>query len=306
MFNSYSRKLPLAAIISSTLLLFGCPDDTKPGPNGDESDAATDTGDENPADTSESDTTAPDTTEPRDTGNDTSELDTAPPPDTADTRDTADARDAIDTSDATLDGSEVGPDRSCDDNVTLGQNAIANGGGEVDMASDGEVIDVTCWERTDGCFTVMTYADGYGGFQDVKPPNAGDNLLAGGRSCSDGNGTSTGVQTLETELAPITGDIAAGAVDYELSGQLGGWEDQNDSATIEVRFLDATGNELQTASIGPITADDRNNTTKFLARSTTGTVPTTTTSIEIVMRAEKTGSSNNDGVADNLELVFTR
>lgn len=301
MANVFFRRTVLA-LFAAGLLFAGCSDESTGDSNGDETDTGTEQ--DTTTDTGAEDTSQPekDTAEPRDTIADTKDDtggDTTEPEDIPDTTDAADTSDVADTAD-------IGPTRLCDENVSLGQNAIANGGGEADMGSDGEVIEVTCWDRTEGCFTVMNYEDGYGGFQNVKPPNAGDNLLAGGRSCSDGNGTSIGIQSLETELVPIAGDIASGSLEYELSGQLGGWEDQDDSATIEVRFFDGAGNELDSDAIGPITADDRNGETKFLERTTSGTVPMTTSSIDIVMEADKTGSSNNDGVADNLELVFSR
>ena len=194
----------------------------------------------------------------------------------------------------------------CDAPVQLGENAIHNGGAEADEGTDGAVTEVSCWEHQEGCFTVMDYEEGYGGFQNAPPPNAGLSLFSGGASCDAGNSNSVGTQTLDSELDNIADDIATGELTYDFSADLGGWEGQNDSATITAAFLDASGSELHVATLGPISSDDRNGETGFLQRSASGDVPADTESIEITFASNKTGGSNNDGVADNISLVLNR
>ncbi|MGM0557269.1 MAG: hypothetical protein ACQEVA_12875 [Myxococcota bacterium] len=199
---------------------------------------------------------------------------------------------------------DLGSNVDCDELVEYGANAVANGDAEADPGTDGETTSVSCWTRDDGCFTVMDYELGYGGFQNVKPPNGGMNLFSGGSNCDAGNGTSVGTQTIDASLEPILGDIQDGMVTYVFSADLGGWEDQGDAATVSATFLDASGAELAVSTLGPITSEDRNGETAFLERSDTGAVPTGTESIEIRFEGNKTGGSNNDAVADNIQLVF--
>jgi hypothetical protein len=53
-----------------------------------------------------------------------------------------------------------------------------------------------------------------------------------------------------------------------------------------------------------VLAADRSNTTEFVQRSASGTVPVGTRSIRIVVTATRLSGHTNDGYADNLSLVL--
>lgn len=98
--------------------------------------------------------------------------------------------------------------------------------------------------------------------------------------------------------------IDAGNSTYEISGYLGGWQDQDDNAVLKITFKNADGEEVGTDSIGPVTAADRGNVTGMLPRSANGSVPAGTRRIDVLLQMTRTGGSNNDGYADNLSLVL--
>lgn len=89
-----------------------------------------------------------------------------------------------------------------------------------------------------------------------------------------------------------------------MSGYLGGWQDQDDNTVLNITFKNADGEAVGTDSIGPVTAADRINVTGMLPRSANGSVPVGTRRIEVLLRMNRTGDSNNDGYADNLSLTL--
>jgi hypothetical protein len=89
-----------------------------------------------------------------------------------------------------------------------------------------------------------------------------------------------------------------------LSGWLGGYSDQGDSTTLTVTFEGASGTAVGKGSIGPVTAAQRKDLTKFLEQSSKGPVPTGTRSVLVVLDMVRQEGSSDDGYADNLSLVF--
>ena len=117
--------------------------------------------------------------------------------------------------------------------------------------------------------------------------------------------------------------IDSGAVTFNLSGFLGGWEDQGDNAVVRATFKDPNGNaikvgefcfdiglreicfDLFSVAIGPVTPGDRGNVTSLLFRSTSGAVPAGTRTIEVAMEMTREDGNDNDGYVDNVSLVLT-
>jgi hypothetical protein len=180
----------------------------------------------------------------------------------------------------------------------LGQNAIVNGNAENGTGStDGSIVTVPGWSPS-GQFTVVKYGAG-GGFvtaTDPGPTDRGNNFFAGGPSSS----LSTGTQTID--LFNIAADVNSGAVDYVLSGYLGGFATQSDNAVLTANFLNSTS-VIGSASIGPITESDRGGVTGLLFRTTSGTIPVGTTSINFDLVSTRFQGSYDDGYADNLSFV---
>ncbi len=113
-------------------------------------------------------------------------------------------------------------------------NLIDNGNGEWDRGFDGMTPNSLMKEWTDvqGA-TVVTYGSGsYPTQSSPGPANRGLNFLTGGNADITSVVQRIDVSSLATEI-----DSAAG-VKFTLSGHLGGYKNQEDSATVTARFLD--------------------------------------------------------------------
>jgi hypothetical protein len=156
------------------------------------------------------------------------------------------------------------------------------------------------WSRV-GDFTAITYAigGGYPGATSPGPVNRGNNFFGGG----SGFASSSGSQTIL--LSSSFSEIDAGNVTFNLSGFLGGFENQADNAALSAVFRNAGGTGIGTFAIGPVSAADRTNITGLLSRSTSGSVPIGTRDILVTLSMERFLGPSNDGYADNLSLVLT-
>jgi hypothetical protein len=109
--------------------------------------------------------------------------------------------------------------------------------------------------------------------------------------------------TLE-QTVPVTSEAAGRAL--LIGGDFGGWEGQEDHATLEARFLDAagaveTGAPLTTPGVS---AADRGYVTELLPRQASGVVPGGTGMIRFVLTQTREEGISNDGYADNLFATF--
>lgn len=187
------------------------------------------------------------------------------------------------------------------DVVSLNQNLLVNGGAEDDQSAAGDGTadhDVLGWINETGQFTVTKYTTG-GGFPTgaspgPNPRNRGNFFFSGAQAA-----TSSASQTIDVSWCASR--IDAGSQGFSLSGFLGGLQNQLDEAQLTVTFRDAANASLGTASIGPVTAADRNSVTGMLYRFTGGTVPAGTRSVEAVLVLSRVSNGNyNDGYADDL------
>jgi Thiol-activated cytolysin len=117
------------------------------------------------------------------------------------------------------------------------------------------------------------------------------------------------------DLSPWADQIDSGKVTYQLSGYLGGWEDQNDDASVTVYFYkDATNVPpgqwsssdpgTMGAQIGPVTPQDRGNVTEMLFRSSPLTaMPAGFHAVKIQIQLWSDYGCN-DGAADALSFVL--
>ena len=94
------------------------------------------------------------------------------------------------------------------------------------------------------------------------------------------------------------------AIDFSLSGWLGGWSSQGDNALFYVQFLDGAGSEIGSAAIGPVMPGDRNNQTGLFYREADGFLPVGTSQLAFWLSMERIGGGDNDGYADNLAFVL--
>jgi hypothetical protein len=179
-------------------------------------------------------------------------------------------------------------------------NLIVNGDAEAGVGStDGTTISAPGWMST-GEATAIVYGspNGYPAATDPGPPDRGINFFSGGQN------DETSSLSQAVDVGKYGASIDGGGIEYKLDGWLGGYIDQNDNATLIVTFQDAKGASLGTASVGPVTAADRNSLTGLLLRSTTGMVPKGTRTVQVLVSMVRTDGTYNDAYADDLSLVF--
>jgi hypothetical protein len=179
-----------------------------------------------------------------------------------------------------------------------GPNLVSNPGAEAGAAAkdDQSVVPPAGWTTT-GSFTAVSY--GVSGLPSAgEVPADGADLFAGG----PGSSLSTASQTVK--VSSSAAPIDAGSVDAVLSGWLGGWEGQEDAATVKATFLDTGAKALGSVTIGPVTATQRANKTTFLHRSAHERVPAGTRSIRVTITARRASGVYNDGYADGLSLTL--
>jgi hypothetical protein len=130
------------------------------------------------------------------------------------------------------------------------------------------------------------------------PKSRGKNFFAGG---PDGANV-VAVQTIS--LSAFASAIKAGDATFTLSGWLGGYADQGDEAFVELDWKDASGDVVGTsATLGPVTAAQRDDVTGMLKRATSGSVPSTARKAYLQLSLTRVDGSYNDGYADNLSLI---
>lgn len=186
----------------------------------------------------------------------------------------------------------AGPCHAC------GRNLIANPGAEAGKGTATDsVVKVPDWKQT-GAFTAAQYAWG----ADLStttpgPTNRGKNYFYGGPSAL----LSTGAQVITVG----TGGISSGRVSYVLSAWLGGYSDQPDNARLIVTFESSAGMALKTTTIRLVTVAQRHDVSGLFFRRGTGKVPAGTQKIKVELVMTLLEGGDNDGLADNLSLVFS-
>lgn len=139
-----------------------------------------------------------------------------------------------------------------------------------------------------------------GGFPsptDPGPADRGDNFFSGGTNLSS-------TMTQRIDAGNLAGVIESGQVSFLLSAWLGGFANQNDTATIVAHFLDNSNAEIGSAQLAPVTAAERGNVTKLLFREQLNSLPATTRFINLELSAVRVPTGENDGYADNISLVL--
>jgi hypothetical protein len=186
-------------------------------------------------------------------------------------------------------------------------NVIVNGGAEAGMGSSDSSTSAPApipgWVTTTN-FTEHRYDPaGSQSFPDANVSAAiggGSQLFAGGPANGSGNSVETATQVVDVSIAAA--QIDAGGVSATLSGDLGGFAGQEDQAKVTATFLGSAGQALGNLTIGPVTAEDRNNVTALLARTGSALVPGGTRTVRLVMTATKFAGAYNDAYLDNVSL----
>jgi hypothetical protein len=177
-----------------------------------------------------------------------------------------------------------------------GTNLLQNAGAEAGAGvTNSTAVAVPPGWKPAGPFTAVAY--GSPGFPVSGP---GKNFFAGGPGASRSSGTQV------VDVSPYAAAIDASGIQATLSGFLGGFETQEDSATVEATFLDQSGAPLSSEElrIGPVTMAQRDRQTKLLRRTATAAVPPQTRKVEVVITAERASGFYNDGYADDVSLIL--
>lgn len=189
--------------------------------------------------------------------------------------------------------------------TTAPKNLIRNPGAEAGPGSpDGSTVTVPDWNIT-GAFTAVQYgaAGGFPTAADPGPKNRGANFFAGGPDNGSGdNDVSTAVQT--DSLKAYKQIIASGAK-FTFKAWLGGYANQDDNATVQVAWYTSKGTLTGSATLGPVTAADRQDETGLVLQSITNVIPAGSAKAVVSLVMTKEEGSYNDGYADNLSLTVT-
>jgi hypothetical protein len=175
----------------------------------------------------------------------------------------------------------------------LGNNLLANPNAE---SGTGATTFAPAWPipswATAGGLTALQY----GSARVPSTGGSGTTLFVGGTAAA-----ATAAQTVD--LAWAGARIDTGRLRYELSGLLGGYQNQGDNAQVTVTFRDGHGASVGNRRIGPVSASDRGNATALLHRASRGVVPRGTRRADVVLTARRVTGGHNDGMADNLSFT---
>ncbi|MFC4997952.1 hypothetical protein ACFPIJ_08940 [Dactylosporangium cerinum] len=160
------------------------------------------------------------------------------------------------------------------------------------LANPGADNGTSGWTVAEGAPVVIAYGTaGYPTPTSPGPPDRGANFFGGG-------------SVARSRLAQ-TVTLPAGAGSFEFAAYLGGYADQNDTATGTATFLNSTGGSVGVASLGPVTAADRGNVTGLLRRATGGAVPAGARTVRVELLFTRSGGTSNDGYADAIHFGVT-
>lgn len=186
--------------------------------------------------------------------------------------------------------------------LRVSDNLVFNGNADVVPAGDNPTpgwFDPTL--RRIGGAGVAAYGDANApAATDPGPDNRGLKLFIGG------TGNDTSVLRQNVAIDPTWQQaINDGHVKFKFSGFLGGYLNEMDTATASLTFLDLNRQTLGSISLSSVTAEDRNNLTGLLPVQRLDYVPAGTTQVYVDLTFQRFSGNDNDGYADNLELVLS-
>jgi hypothetical protein len=138
--------------------------------------------------------------------------------------------------------------------------------------------------------------NGYPGATDAGPAARGASFFDGGDNPRADSHQSVDVSA---HAARIERGLRA-----RLDAFLGGYQDQNDTASVVLRFLAADGSLLSQSVLGGPYAAERLSTTGLLACELDAKLPPLTHTIDVHLVMVRAGGTGSDGYADNLSLVL--
>ncbi len=182
-------------------------------------------------------------------------------------------------------------------------NLVRNGDAEVGTCSGGGTgtVAIPDWTVLVGSPQLVCYgADGFPQPSEgpLAPETPGNAFFVGGKSP-----TTVLQQTMVVTFAAAA--IDAHASTYAMSTWLGGKDGEGDAAGLVATFVGGSGQVLDSAILGPVTAAQRGGVTVLFKESTTGSVPTGTRTIILTLTFVGFNGDHNDGYADDLVFRLT-
>lgn len=185
-------------------------------------------------------------------------------------------------------------------------NLVVNPGAEDSPGTDVPTVVKPVGWTTTGNLSTWTYAAREGD----RPTQAfsatiggGKNFFAGGPGDNSGKqSTHTAAQTID--VAGAATEIDAGQVGATLTAFIGAYTVDDDLATVTARFLDATGAQLGSVRVGPVSIDDRKRLTVLLKRTAQANLPPNTRSIAVVITVTANGNGAHHAYIDNISLTL--
>jgi streptogramin lyase len=156
-----------------------------------------------------------------------------------------------------------------------------------------------------GWVAIPNFTEGLYGGTDLPPTSLADQI-GGGRGFGWG-GAHSPDKTEALQLVDVGREAVAiddGRASVTLSGLLGGEGGQQDNARVSAVFLSASGDELGSVQIGPVTPADRGNQTTLLPRSADAPLVPGTRAVRVVATATNIGGGSDNGYFDNLSLTL--
>ncbi len=196
-----------------------------------------------------------------------------------------------------LDGRALGIAPTAQPVAALDTNLVFNGDGELERGmTPGYDASVPGWvdngSMTTWIYNIPTYLQQ----TDPGPNERGGNYFGGGSSDSS--------MHQNIDLSGISAEVATGGLTFSLTAYLGGYADQNDRMELLIEFFDANGSSLLSGGIGPIYAEDRDNTTGIFLYGEIGAVPDDSAWVKLTLNAYLE-YGYNDAYADNISLVIS-
>lgn len=156
------------------------------------------------------------------------------------------------------------------------------------------------WNDTNSLVTCENYALYNNPDPAVFPPETfGDNMFMGGY-----NMPSSGYAFIQTIDVSDLAEVIDTGLGYVISGWFGGYNTQTDVCQLVLTFKAEDGTSLGNEEIGVYQSSDWGNTVNMVFRSSIGTVPANTRSIEVALIFNPPAGFHN-GMADNLSLILT-
>lgn len=194
-------------------------------------------------------------------------------------------------------------DIKIDQKLNIGMNLIKNPGfedGPGITSTNDPIVTIPQWIRQLGTPQVAQYRQG--GFKMTSqnmPPDGGNNYFAGGKN-------RTGNTLVQSQLLDSDHRTAINqGAKFSFSAYIGGYSNHADPLNLYVEWMDPTNRVLGKTSVPGVTPKDRNNTTKMLPRSTSGTVPAGTVKFKVTVETALRSGTWQDSYADNIVLTIT-